>query len=480
MIHTHTVAQLRVAETRALAATPHGALMRRAAFAVAAVAAEKMPAPVQERRAVLLVGGGNNGGDALFAGVELRRRGLAVTAVLADPERVHAGGLAAARRAGVAVIAGSQLPSQAIAEADVIIDGLVGIGARPPLRDAAARLVTAANDAEGWRVAIDVPSGVDPDTGWVPGPAFRADITVMMGGRTTGPLLTEAAGEVRVAEIGMGTGGIDVDAAILTAADVGGLFPQPGPESDKYSLGATGIVAGSAEYPGAALLATGGAVAARPGLVRYAGHAASEVVRRWPEVIATEEVTRAGRVQAWVAGPGMGTDGAAADRLREVLAAGVPVLVDADGLTLLAARPWLLAGRAARGAATVLTPHEGEFARLFPDLDPAGPDGRLGAARAAAARCGAAVLLKGNRTVIARPDGAAYVNPSGSPYLATAGSGDVLAGLAGALLSAGLEPALAAALAAYQHGMAGQRAAAAGRPGASALLEFLNVTGAAI
>jgi hydroxyethylthiazole kinase-like uncharacterized protein yjeF len=169
----------------------------------------------------------------------------------------------------------------------------------------------------------------------------------------------------------------------------------------------------------------------------------------------------------------MGTDGAALSALRDVLATDVPVLVDADALTLLAQAPSLLADRARRGMTTVLTPHAGEFARLFPDLDPAGHAGRIAAVRAAAARCGAVVLLKGHRTVIARPDGEAFVNMSGSPYLATAGSGDVLSGLAGALLSAGLDGLTAAALAAFRHGRAGERAAAVGHAGASALLDHL-------
>jgi hydroxyethylthiazole kinase-like uncharacterized protein yjeF len=170
----------------------------------------------------------------------------------------------------------------------------------------------------------------------------------------------------------------------------------------------------------------------------------------------------------------MGTDGAALARLRDVLASDVPVLVDADGLTLLARVPMLLAARRRRGAVTVLTPHAGEFARLFDDLD---PDERIASVRAAAARSGAIVLLKGHRTVIADPSGRTAINTSGSPWLATAGSGDVLSGMAGSLLASGLDPLLAAAVAAHLHGRAGERAAAAGRPGASALLDLLHPAG---
>jgi hydroxyethylthiazole kinase-like uncharacterized protein yjeF len=451
--------------------------MRRAARVVADCVTARLPSPVPGRSAALLVGAGNNGGDALTAGADLRRRGMAVTAILSDPARAHADGLAALRRAGGRVLrvdAGSVPKAVAalLARADVIVDGLVGLGATPPLRPAAAALVAAANAADGWRIAVDLPSGIDPDTGREVGPTFRADVTVTFGGMKTALLFAEAAGLVQVADIGMVPD--EADVRMLTDEDAPRLSPQPGAADDKFSLGVTGVVAGSPRYPGAALLSVGGAVAARPGLVRYAGPCAADVVQRWPEVVAVGEFSQAGRVQAWVAGPGMGTDGAALATLRDVLATNLPVLVDADGLTLLAQAPSLLADRARRGAATVLTPHAGEFARLFPDLDPDGPDGRVAAVRAAAARCNAVVLLKGHRTVVAAPSGDAFVNLSASPYLATAGSGDVLSGLAGTLLSAGLDGLTAAALAAHRHGRAGERAAAAHRTGASALLDHLN------
>jgi hydroxyethylthiazole kinase-like uncharacterized protein yjeF len=459
--------------------------MRRAARAVADAVTARMPSPVPARSAVLLVGAGNNGGDALFAGADLCRRGMTVTAVLADPDRTHPGGLAALRRAGGRVLAlaatdpaaGDGTPpavATALARADAIVDGLVGLGAAPPLRPVAAMLVMAANAADGWRIAVDLPSGIDPDTGREAGAVFEADVTVTFGGMKTALLFGEAAGVVQVAEIGMAPAdaGVDADARIVTDDDAMRLTPQPGAADDKFSMGVTGVIAGSARYPGAALLAVGGAVTARPGLVRYAGPCVADVVRRWPEVVAVSEFSQAGRVQAWVIGPGIGTGGAALGVLRDVLATDAPVLVDADGLTVLAQTPALLDDRARRGATTVLTPHAGEFARLFPDLNPAA--GRLAAVRSAAARCGAVVLLKGHRTVIADPDGHAFVNTSGSSYLATAGSGDVLSGLAGALLSTGLDGLTAAALAAFRHGRAGERAAAAHDAGASALLEHLD------
>ncbi|MEO7126636.1 MAG: NAD(P)H-hydrate dehydratase [Nakamurella sp.] len=476
-------ATLAGADAKAVVAQPSapGTLMRRAAWALAETVIARMPSPVPGRLAVLLVGAGNNGGDALFAGAILRRRGMAVTAILADPHRAHLAGLAALRRAGGRIVSGDSVSSDPIAallgRADVILDGLVGLGAVPPLRRSAEALVVAANAAAGWRIAIDLPSGIEPDTGREIGAVFHADITVTFGGMKTGLLFAQSAGDVHVADIGMAPEqcqpSIPYDTSVMTDADVGWLLPQPGPTDNKFSLGVTGIVAGSARYPGAALLAVGGAVSARPGLVRYVGTHAAEVVQRWPEVVAAQDVPAAGRVQAWVVGPGIGIDGAAAALMRDVLAADVPVLVDADGLTVLAQIPSLLADRVRRGMTTVLTPHDGEFARLFPDIDPAGPAGRLGVVRAAANRSGAVVLLKGHRTVIADPGGRAFVNTAGSPYLATAGSGDVLSGLTGALLSAGMGGLEAAALAAHMHGQAGQRAAAAKRAGASALLDFL-------
>jgi hydroxyethylthiazole kinase-like uncharacterized protein yjeF len=202
-------------------------------------------------------------------------------------------------------------------------------------------------------------------------------------------------------------------------------------------------------------------------MVRYAGTAAEHVRSRWPEAVVTAgRPSEAGRVQAWVVGPGMGTDDAAAGLLRDVLAQDVPVLVDADGLTLLAAEPDLVRRRT---APTLLTPHDREFARI---AGPVGTD-RVGAARRAAADLGVTVLLKGIATVVAGPDGSAYVNPTGTPWLATAGSGDVLSGLGGALLAGGLDPATAGALAAYLHGRAGALAADGASTTAAGVLDAL-------
>jgi hydroxyethylthiazole kinase-like uncharacterized protein yjeF len=228
-----------------------------------------------------------------------------------------------------------------------------------------------------------------------------------------------------------------------------------------------GVAAGSAAYPGAALLCTGSARLGGVGAVRYAGHAAREVVRSYPEVLVTDTVAEAGRVQAWVVGPGLGDAEDAVESLTAVLGADVPVAVDADGLNLLAGRRQLLGSRS---APTVLTPHDREYQRLFGEV---GED-RVAAARRAAAEVGATVLLKGFVTVVAEPNGSCYLNPTGHPALATAGSGDVLAGLIGSLLATGCPPGLAAASAAYLHGRAAARAARHGPVLAGQLVAALS------
>ena len=233
------------------------------------------------------------------------------------------------------------------------------------------------------------------------------------------------------------------------------LWPLPGPHDDKYTQGVVGVLAGSSAYPGAGILCTGAAVAATSGMVRYAGSAGAEVVSHWPEVVIAPDAPGAGRVQAWAVGPGMGTDESAMSELTFTLNSDLPVIVDADGLTLLARHPHLVTGR---GAPTVLTPHAGEYARLAGE--PPGTD-RVAAARRLAEKLGAVVLLKGNVTVVAEPgSGRTYLNPAGASWAATAGSGDVLSGIIGALLASGVAPAMAAAAAAFVHARAANASAA--------------------
>ena len=242
-------------------------------------------------------------------------------------------------------------------------------------------------------------------------------------------------------------------AEVLDAVDVPARWPVPGPRDDKYTQGVVGIAAGSATYPGAAVLATGAAVLATSGMVRYAGSAAPGVRDRWPEVIATDTVEDAGRTQAWTVGPGIGTDDAGRAVLAAALDRDVPLCVDADAITLLAQHADLRA--AVAGRPVVITPHDREFARLAGEVG----DDRIAAARRAARELDVTVLLKGNATVVADPAGRVLVNPADSSWAATAGSGDVLAGMIGALLAAGLDPWWAAGCAAYVHTLAADLAA---------------------
>ena len=439
MIGLHTTQQVRAAEEPLLAALPEGTLMQRAATGLASVCLRLLGA-AYGRRVALLVGTGNNGGDALFAGAVLARRGVRVTAVLLDPDRVHAAGLAALRRAGGRALPVGHEATAVVARADLVVDGMLGIGGRGGLRAEAADLAGAAADGAGIPVAVDVPSGVDADTGAVDGVAFAALHTVTFGAVKPGLVVGEGrghAGRVHLVDIGLGPSLAPPSAFSLTDADAAARLEPPSAGDDKYSQGVVGVVAGSATYPGAGVLCTGAALRTRPGLVRYAGTAADGVRAAWPEAIVTAgRPSHAGRVQAWVVGPGMGTDDAARSVLAEVLASDLPVVVDADALTMAAAEPSLVRGRS---APTVLTPHDREYARFGvaggggAGGDEVGPD-RVGAARRLAADLGCVVLLKGDATVVADPDGTAFVNATGTPWLATAGTGDVLSGILGALL----------------------------------------------
>jgi ADP-dependent NAD(P)H-hydrate dehydratase / NAD(P)H-hydrate epimerase len=453
MRHYYSAEAIREAEAPLLASLPDGALMARAAYGLAdAIIAEliALSGGVAGRRVCAVVGSGDNGGDALWAATFLRRRGAAADAILLKPERTHQKGLAAFRKAGGRIVNG-------VAEStDLVIDGVVGISGSGPLRPDAAKVFEAVDAKAIPVVAVDIPSGIDAATGAITGPAVHAALTVTFGGLKPVHALADC-GRVRLVDIGLGLPQTDVVG--FDAADVAARWPVPGPHDDKYTQGVTGVMAGSSTYPGAAVLCTGAAVAATSGMVRYTGSAHSEVLAHWPEVIASPTPAAAGRVQAWVVGPGLGTDDIGAAALWFALGTDLPVLVDADALTILAAHPDLLGSRR---APTVLTPHAGEFARLAGA--PPGDD-RVGATRKLADALGATVLLKGNVTVIADPGGQVYLNPAGQSWAATAGSGDVLSGMIGALLAAGLPAAEAAAAAAFVHAHAAALSAADPGPG---------------
>ncbi|MGW2616123.1 NAD(P)H-hydrate dehydratase [Streptomyces sp. NPDC001500] len=466
----YCVETVRRAERELMARVPEGALMQRAAAGLAAACADLLGG-VYGRRVVLLVGSGDNGGDALYAGARLARRGAGVTAVLLAPERAHAGGLTALLRAGGRTVAPGGAEG-AVRRADLVLDGIVGIGGRGGLRPEAAALAALAAGARAAVVAVDLPSGVDADTGEVPGSAVRADLTVTFGAHKPGLLVDpgrEHAGSVRLVDIGLGAELPDQpELEALQHADVAALLPTPGGESDKYRRGVVGIAAGSDRYPGAAVLAVAGALRGGAGAVRYVGPAGATVLARFPETLVSDRGPKqAGRVQAWVVGPGAGDD---AGTVAEVLAADVPVLVDADGLRLADA-----AAVRGRTAPTLMTPHAGEAAALLGVSREEVERARLAAARELAARYRATVLLKGSTTLVAQAGGAGVVrvNATGTAWLATAGSGDVLSGLAGSLLAAGLSALDAGSVGAYLHGLAGRFAAHGAPVGAHDVAEAI-------
>ena len=502
MLLTWDAAAVRAAEEPLLAAGVP--LMDRAAFALSVIVARELRharGRVGGARVVLLVGPGNNGGDTLVAGAYLAGRGAAVTALLAA-ERVHDEGLAALRRAGGRTLlvrtaagpdaTGSVGPAEigvadaarVAAAADVVLDGLLGIGARGGLRGAAGALVAALAGVRPrpFVVAVDVPSGIGVDDGTVPGDVLAADLVVTFGGAKPGLLLPPAAGlagRVEVVDVGLSLPSAAAAVARLDAADIAAVWPVPAADDHKYSRGVLGVVAGTRAYPGAAVLVTGAAVRAGVGMVRYLGDVGPAVVAAHPEVVAGE-----GQVQAWVLGPGVDAhDEAQAARIATALRSGLPAVVDAGALPVLPERV---------GPHVVLTPHAGELVRLLAARGVTTTRDEVVAAPLAAARrahhlTGATVLLKGAVTVVVGPGG--VVTQAEAPaWLATAGAGDVLAGLLGALLAGRssdvlADPSLAARLAAAAasvHGRAAHAANPGGPVSASAVADALPATIAAL
>ena len=446
MRSAHTVQQIRAAEAELMARLPAGALMGRAATGLA-VAVTEFLGGAYGRRVLLLIGSGDNGGDALYAGAQLARRGARVEALLLSAA-AHPGGLAALRGAGGRA---TRDLADLHARPDVLIDGIVGIGGAPGLRPEAVAALAAYPDVPV--VAVDVPSGVGVDTGELDGHHVRATLTVTFGTHKVAHLVdpaSEACGAVELVDIGLTLPPADVEA--LQRADVALLLPRPGPFEHKYTRGVVGVRAGSATYPGAALLCIAGANCGLAGMVRYVptgdGGAVADAVRR-----AHPEVVGDGQVQAWVVGPGGGPDASA--MVQAALAHDLPTVFDADALQYLA-------GGGALPAGSVLTPHAGELARMVGVPRDEVEAGALAHVRAAARAYGCVVLLKGRRTLVAHPDGRVRANPTGVPWLATAGAGDVLAGLVGSLLASGLDAFDAASVGAYVHGSAAATASAGG------------------
>ncbi|MGZ4502918.1 MAG: NAD(P)H-hydrate epimerase [Nocardioidaceae bacterium] len=441
MRQAHTVAQVREAERALMATLPDGALMQRAATGLAHAVLELLGS-AYGRRVLLLVGSGDNGGDALYAGAALARRGVAVDALLLSPDKTHPSGLAALRQYGGRVVHAPPAPVDLV---DVVVDGIVGIGGRGGLRPEAAAVVERLAGIPV--VAVDTPSGVDVDTGTLDGPHVRATVTVTFGTHKVAHLVDPAAlacGSVHLVDIGLDLPAPAVTA--LQAADVAALLPRPAPTAHKYTRGVVGVRAGSEQYPGAGVLCVSGAGGGLVGMVRYQGGAADLVRAAHPEVVVND-----GQVQAWVVGSGGGAD--AEKALAAALADGVPVVVDADALTHVTGP---------LDVPALLTPHAGELARMLGVERGEVEAEQLRHARAAADRFGCTVLLKGRHTLVAEPGGRVHVTTVAPPWLATAGAGDVLAGLCGALLAGGLPPFDAGAVGSWLHGAAAALASGGG------------------
>ena len=446
------------------AGTPGYELMKRAGRAVADVVARS---PLGTRIAVLC-GPGNNGGDGFVAARILAERGYPVELALVGARDRLAGDAARAAAAWTGEV--KDAAAVDFAAAGVIVDALFGAGLCRMVEGEAAAAIEAVNRSPARVVAVDLPSGIDGRTGAVMGVAIRADESVTFFRAKPGHHLLPGrthTGRLTIADIGIADTVLDAirpSAFCNREALWRAAMPVPKADGHKYDRGHLVVVSGSMLHTGAARLAAraglrigaGLATLASPpdALATNAAHLTAVMLRRVDGSAALAALLADHRFNAVVAGPALGTGEATAELVQTALASCAAVVLDADALSAFRERPdALFAAIAGRAAPVVLTPHDGEFARLFPDL--AAMPGKLDRTRAAAARSGAVVLLKGADTVVADPGGRAAIADNAPPFLATAGSGDVLAGIVGGLLAQAMPAFEAASAAVYLHGEAG-------------------------
>ena len=483
-----TAAEMRAADqaiARALG-VPTLRLMETAGAGVADVVRREIAGVAGE--VVIVCGGGSNGGDGFVAARHLARPGLPVRVLLAAPRAKIRGdaaaALAALEAAGGAVIEeGSGWLDEAIwrrrlgdAPLAAVVDAIFGTGFHGPVRDVPAAAVAAMNAAGGRKIAIDVPSGLDADTGRSVGAVFRADVTATMGARKLGLCIGESApvGRVEVVDLGLPVEGVvgRVRCRLLDAPGIAARLPGRNPDAHKGSKGHVLVVAGSAGKTGAAFLTGTAALRSGAGLVTVASTAAGQaaldakvvelMTARHSEseeiepVAAAQTIERlAGKAQAVALGPGIPTGEGMRAVVRELAwRLTVPMVIDADGLNALGTDAADILARAR--APRVLTPHPGEMGRLLGLSIAEVQDDRIGRARALALASKAVVVLKGAHTIVAAPGGDVFINPAATSALATAGSGDVLTGVVGALLARGLDALSAAQVGVYVHGAAGE------------------------
>ncbi len=441
--------------------TPGTVLMERAGASVAAAARRHWRGgPI-----VVLAGVGNNGGDGFVAARLLREAGHRVTVALqGDRGRLKGEAAEAAGRFAGSVVAASP---EVLAKADLIIDALYGAGFRLPLPPEALAVVRAANASGAPVVAVDLPTGVDGASGGVGEVAIRADETVTFFRRKPGHVLLPGrvhCGAVTVADIGIAASALTTIApkTFLNRPDLWiANLPRPAVDTHKHRRGNVLVLSGPVHATGAARMAAIAALRAGAGLVTLAsppdalsvnaGHLTSVMVAPMAGAAGLRALLLDGRRNVLVAGPGLGVGEASARLVEIALRSGRQIVLDADALTSFADDPPRLFAAIARSAGSVvLTPHDGEFGSLFPELS----GSRLERARAAARRSGATILLKGPDTVVAAPDGMAAIADNAPPTLATAGSGDVLAGLVAGLRAQGMPAFGAASAAVWIHGEA--------------------------
>lgn len=422
-----SVAQIRAAEERAFLVTAPGSLMQRAAFALGVGCADLLQETfgcVYGTSVLVVVGPGNNGGDALFAGALLARRGVRVGIYCVVPGVCHEAGLSAVLGAGGRVI------DSLAGEFDLVLDGIAGLGSSRPVDGELARFI----NFSPLVVAVDIPSGVNADTGVCDADAcIHADVTFTFGALKPGLVLAPGAaftGAIEVVDLDLE---FDSDPVLRVLGDyeVAELVPALSFDSYKYSRGVVGIAAGSPSYPGAAMLSVLGAQHSGVGMVMLReGFVERELVLdSLPNVVSIESDSP--RITGWAAGPGFSGREAEHSFLTSVLAGELPVVLDAGALSAIADLPDVRNVVATRSGVTVVTPHVGEFRQLFPSV--VGFD--LESVRTAARELNVIVVAKGPRTLVVGPDGRAFVDIEASPAMGTAGSGDVLTGIIGGLLA---------------------------------------------
>ncbi|MGL3208617.1 NAD(P)H-hydrate dehydratase [Bradyrhizobium sp. BR 1433] len=447
------------------AGTPGFALMMSAGQAVAEAAMDL----VEEGPIVVVAGRGNNGGDGFVAAAELAARGREVSVILLCERDSLQGDAALAAKGWKYPV----LPfnPQALGKPALIVDALFGAGLNRPVKGDPLEMIAAIN-ANGTPVlAVDLPSGINGTSGAVMGAAVQATETVTFFRKKPAHLLLPGrmyCGRVRVADIGIAAQVLD-EIKPLTAENAPEAwrwsFPVPRIDGHKYARGHAVVVSGDLASTGAARLAARAALRAGAGLVTLASprdalavNAAAltaVVVRAVDNPIQFAELLGDKRLNACVIGPGAGVSARTRDFVHTALSAQRHLVLDADALTSFAGAPDRLfeAIKSSAGQQVVLTPHEGEFPRLFSDISNKHPGrSKLERVRAAAERSGAVVLLKGADTVIASPDGRATVAANAPPWLATAGAGDVLSGIIAGFLAQGVAAFEAASIGVWMHG----------------------------